>query len=752
MGLFEGFLHPLLAFGTALAVVPLIIHLLNRQRHKPLAWAAVSFVLTAYRKTRRRVQVENLLLLFLRMAAIVLFALAVARPFTAAGSPLAGLTESRRDVVMILDGSASTGYRTEIESVFERVVTRSREFLLEDLDSARGDRVRLILAGSYPRLLSWTGPEKAAALVDSMTSPTDEPLDLAAALAETLKLAREEAAGTETSHIEVRLLTDLQRRSFMPELDDNLAASDTETEQGALFDQLDALKELGVRVLVEDLGSEESSPPNLGITALEPLSPLLGPNIPFDLAVSVRNYGARAVTGTRVVIEVDGERRPNQLIDVPAHGEAQATFTLTMSKAGPHVVRATLDADRLAFDDERLRVLSIPSTVRVLGVNGAPNPDRIEEDELGLLRAVLEPVADDGAPPWVSKSPFELFEVRPAELSGSDLSLFDYDVIWLANVQSLTTEAIERLETRIAAGASLIISLGDNVSPPTYNSRLFRADGSGLLPAEIDRLVSIASLRGNYFRVKEFEEEHPILSFFAAKDWRSLLTEMPVYQFLAVSELEDAKVLARFDDEGGHPLLIEREYDRGRVFLWTTTIDPAWTMLPEVPRALIPLVHELLRYAGHVDSPPHNVTPGESIVAEVPDFPREITLFTPDGTPRKLEGTPEELAPNRWRLPSVSGKDTERIGAYRIATDLVSVPFVVSGDPLEGDLARLTAVELEGLHKNFVVLGANDGDRDDQEIEPPRGELWRWLALAGLITLILESLFAAWIGQRRRFA
>src|SRR5688572_21946413 len=95
--LFEGFVHPALAFGAALAVVPLLIHLLNRERHKPMVWAAMRFVLAAYRKTRRRARLENLLLLLLRMAAVALLAFAVARPFTGAGSPLAGLTESRRD-------------------------------------------------------------------------------------------------------------------------------------------------------------------------------------------------------------------------------------------------------------------------------------------------------------------------------------------------------------------------------------------------------------------------------------------------------------------------------------------------------------------------------------------------------------------------------------------------------------------------------------------------------------------------------
>ena len=68
--MFDGFVHPGLVIGAALAAVPLLIHLLNRQRFKPLSWAAMRFVEAAWRKTRRRARLENLLLLLLRMAAI----------------------------------------------------------------------------------------------------------------------------------------------------------------------------------------------------------------------------------------------------------------------------------------------------------------------------------------------------------------------------------------------------------------------------------------------------------------------------------------------------------------------------------------------------------------------------------------------------------------------------------------------------------------------------------------------------------
>ena len=126
--MFEGFVHPGLAFGAALAAVPLLIHLLNRQRHRPMEWAAMRFVLAAYKRTRRRAQIENLILLLLRMAAVALLALAIARPFIGKDSPLAPLTESRQELVLVLDGSASTGYREGVASVRERIVEDRNRF------------------------------------------------------------------------------------------------------------------------------------------------------------------------------------------------------------------------------------------------------------------------------------------------------------------------------------------------------------------------------------------------------------------------------------------------------------------------------------------------------------------------------------------------------------------------------------------------------------------------------------------------
>ena len=181
-----GLVHPLLAAGALLAVVPLIIHLFNRRRHKPLDWAAMRFARAAWKKIRRRTRFENLLLLLLRMAAVALLALALARPFTAGSSPLAGLTEEHQDLVLLVDGSASMGYRPGLESVWDRALERAAE-LVEDLDAGSGDRVNLYLVGDHPRLVSDRAPTEALAMLATLEEPLDEGFDLAAALTRVLE-------------------------------------------------------------------------------------------------------------------------------------------------------------------------------------------------------------------------------------------------------------------------------------------------------------------------------------------------------------------------------------------------------------------------------------------------------------------------------------------------------------------------------------------------------------------------------------
>src|SRR5438132_2447270 len=78
--MYELFLNPAnMVIGGALISSPIIIHLINRMRFKRVRWAAMEFLLKSQKRNRRRLIIEQLLLLALRCFLVALAALMVLR-------------------------------------------------------------------------------------------------------------------------------------------------------------------------------------------------------------------------------------------------------------------------------------------------------------------------------------------------------------------------------------------------------------------------------------------------------------------------------------------------------------------------------------------------------------------------------------------------------------------------------------------------------------------------------------------------
>src|SRR5437870_4457082 len=100
--------HPALAAGAAAVASPILIHLLSRRRFRRVRWAAIEFLLQAHNKNRRRVKMEQIILLALRCLAILLLALMVARPFIRPGIAATLLGSApRTERIIVLDDSYS---------------------------------------------------------------------------------------------------------------------------------------------------------------------------------------------------------------------------------------------------------------------------------------------------------------------------------------------------------------------------------------------------------------------------------------------------------------------------------------------------------------------------------------------------------------------------------------------------------------------------------------------------------------------
>jgi hypothetical protein len=200
------FLQPFVLLGLPLVLVPVIIHLLNRLRHRPKPWAAMRFLLSATRSSASHTKLRQFLILLFRVLAVGMLLLFLARPL--AGGWLGwALSPAPDAILLLLDRSASmetqSGGITKREQALKLLAQASRQY---------EETSHLILIDSATR-----APQEIAqsdSLTNlSVTRPTDTAADLPAMLRAAFDWLVENRAGT----AEIWIASDDQRSNWRPE-------------------------------------------------------------------------------------------------------------------------------------------------------------------------------------------------------------------------------------------------------------------------------------------------------------------------------------------------------------------------------------------------------------------------------------------------------------------------------------------------------------------------------------------------------
>src|SRR6188474_499003 len=97
----------LFAAGAAAILIPILIHLLNKRKFCVVDWAAMEFLLDADKKNRRRIRLENLILLLLRCLAVFLIGALLARPFVPTSVTAGLINATQFERIVLLDDSLS---------------------------------------------------------------------------------------------------------------------------------------------------------------------------------------------------------------------------------------------------------------------------------------------------------------------------------------------------------------------------------------------------------------------------------------------------------------------------------------------------------------------------------------------------------------------------------------------------------------------------------------------------------------------
>ncbi len=133
------FLAPFALLLAGAAAVPLVLHLLRRRQGEKVDFPAMRYLLRAQKEHSSELRLRNMLLMFLRIAAVLAFALAAARPL---GRLSAG-GHAPTALAIVLDNSLSTSVVVEGAPVLARLKDAARSAVDR---AATGDRLWLITA------------------------------------------------------------------------------------------------------------------------------------------------------------------------------------------------------------------------------------------------------------------------------------------------------------------------------------------------------------------------------------------------------------------------------------------------------------------------------------------------------------------------------------------------------------------------------------------------------------------------------
>ena len=700
------FLSPMFAaVGIAAAAIPVVLHMLRRAPVQQMPFSLVKFLKPSPPKLTKRSNIEHWPLMLLRILALVLIGFAFARPFLQEVVRLNGEDTAVQSVTILIDKSASMRRDGIYEQVQKTVRQTIEELNEQDLLSV------VAFSSTSQQLLSreeWATANvgERTALIESVLE-FYEPDWMATNTGSAMRLAADELSleSADSLHIDERrliLITDFQRGSNLDELKTGdwpagvqvelkTVTPATQGNVGVMFVKDRRLDRTRVRLVSagDSVQQEFELQPfgSSGEHVGRPIKVTVAPGQRRSLVLPP----ADALAGTAIVgVELLGDDHPfDNVIDLP---DAE-TPVVKVAHIGPSKRN---DPESMRYYLQRVLAGNLERDVRLV--------DLVQEG--GILRPVPADVrfvvATDSVPAGLMDSVTEFFE-----RSGTLL------------MAPPSVDAVESLRTWLPV--SLRLSEADvsdyaMFSAIDFDHPLFAAFSDA-------RFADFSSIRFWKYRRLQFPEKVP-----QDGDW---------------------SIVVHFDT--GSPAIAEIKVGKfGRIILLAAGWHPTDSQLALSTR-FAPLLTRILSLASPVQQNQVVQTVGDVIRPEELVSSAEWTVTLPNGETQSASDSDSTSAtitlddPGRY---TVTGQTKEG--------EQHSVTLIAGLAASESRTETLPVGQLQVLGIGVIadIKETNDSDgmpgagrSSTNELEA-RQKWWRWLLLAGLGCLVLESLWASVIEKR----
>ncbi|MEQ1630839.1 MAG: BatA domain-containing protein [Planctomycetota bacterium] len=741
------FLNPMLLWAVPLAAVPVVIHLLNRRRFQQVSWAAMEYLLKALERNRKRLRMEQWLVLLLRTLAVLLLVMLVSRPQLGGG----GLVSSVTHHVVVLDDTASMRQRSGSVALWDKAQDQVRRLATSLAESRSGDLLSILRASRPSQPDLWAqrvgeGLERRVQTVLSELGVGDGTADFGSVLHDARARA---VAMKDASRTDYYLVGDMRSIDWI---------GDDDKPRGKLLQTIASFAAEDEHLHVMGVGSRDAD--NLAIVGVRCVDRMATAGVPVELAVDVHNLGLDATAAGELAIEVDGKTRVARPLPPLAPGERVSVPVVhTFLQSGDHRVEASFVAvDHYLVDDRRTLALPVQASSRVLLVDGEPEDG--EGGETLFLQVALDPGGDQ---------PSGIAVEVVAESSLAEVDLSPFDMVFLCNVPVPTRSTIERLEQFSAQGGGIAIFVGAQVDPVRYTDSMWRG-GQGLLPLPLGEIAGDPDRRE---RVVLTDQNHPVCGKIG--DVLQLMVDNAVLVKRYLTILEDAgtsaAVIARMRDTDGPPAIVSRTFGSGggEVVLFAFSADKHWSNWPDTDLNVV-MAHQVHRFASRPrELASRNLQPdgvyrlqldpgsyeADVVVRAIAEDGDERTFSAqlPEAPVQPAGATGTEAAPRALEL-SLPMTELTSLGGYEVRLALHSGnvetrAFARNPDIVESRLVRLSSADFTrvfppDLHDRVTFRDESAGLASGGG----EGELWRLIGLGMLLALLLETLLAWRFGRR----
>ncbi|HUW34038.1 MAG TPA: BatA and WFA domain-containing protein [Planctomycetota bacterium] len=790
-------LNPIFLLGLGAIGVPIILHLIQRQRYPERPFTTLRFFDKTIKHNVIKRRFVDKLLLVLRILILAALMIALARPFAGVG-----VGEKRMSLVIVLDNSPSMGRADGGQALFEQA-TAAADSLLQQLGPQ--DRAGLVLS---TREFSPAFTRDRLELERQVVARKGQPTGLIVQTNGGQDGRRDAPVGrlrraTGTSLLAVPGLTgdpEVIRKAIAAVSPDTAAfalcgygfapepqlSSDCDATRqllsraviagapGDMHKAMQTARELLARsgdgdraiVVFSDLqagdwhSSDPVDMPGIAVRVVELGVPDNSVNLAIDdcivparkvrfgqrvlCAARVCNLGSAAsAPGTALAVKIGGQKTITK-VPVPslAPGARELVSFEVPAVARGEAVFGTVDlqcpGDPFTYDNTWHFQVPLRPPMRVLCVNAEPG-DGPGRSAFFVVNALIPRTPAAQAAPFA-----DVDECVVPDLLKKDL--FPYNVIILAGAGKLEAKARERLRAFVEDGGGLVVfpdCTAENGIAEEYN-------GWGFLPARVQGLKT-----REFVYIKTISDRAPAMAAMAELGGAAV-QGLSTSAWLDIAAEGQPAVLARFSN--GSPCIVEGALGKGRVVLAAAGAHASCSDWPLAP-AFVVLIRELAWYLsdsdqGRVASPERRV--GEGLAMTIPP---EMRAGAAGAFRMGITGVAIEYEPLPYlrRGQSLLLPWADRPGHYVLSIqpggvlplDQPGLGAAIAAASVnhsvdESRLATLPADSVKAMVKAASIEVAPAGGKDELTIASLRTgrDLWRWLALLAVGILFAESLIA----------